>query len=92
MRTLIDFTASRIKDWPRPRNQTSDFINELPVELQQQIRDLLGRLSLPENVSFEDLVWAVRQQQGVLSELDTAILFLDEWQKMYKKALLKKLK
>ncbi|WP_319466868.1 glycosyltransferase [uncultured Pseudodesulfovibrio sp.] len=85
MRTLIDFTASRMKDWPRPRNQASDFLNELPVELQKKIRDLLGRLSLPENVSFEDLVWAVRQQQGVLSELDTAILFLDEWQKMYKK-------
>jgi len=85
MRTLIDFTASRMKDWPRPRNQTSDFLNELPIELQQQIRELQGRLSLPENVSFEDLVWAVRQQQGVLSELDTAILFLDEWQKMYKK-------
>lgn len=84
MRTLIDFTAERIKGWPR-QSQSSVALEQMPSELVSDIRQLLGRLGLPENVSFEDLVWAVRQQQGTLSELDTAILFLDEWQKLYAK-------
>jgi spore maturation protein CgeB len=28
-------------------------------------------------------VWALRQQQGVLDGLDAAVLFLDEWRKLY---------
>lgn len=83
MRTLIDFTTSRIKNWPVKKSQAG-IASDLPIELQKELHELLGKLSLPESVSFEDLVWAVRQQQGKLSELDTAILFLDEWQKLYK--------
>jgi spore maturation protein CgeB len=30
-------------------------------------------------------VWAVRQQQGSLEGLDAAVLFLDEWRKLYAK-------
>ncbi len=83
MRTLLEFTAERIDGWP-VKSDNSGFVDDYPPELAAEIRLLLGKLSLPENTSFEDLVWAVRQQQGKLSELDTAILFLDEWQKLYK--------
>nr|WP_287410293.1 glycosyltransferase [Pseudodesulfovibrio sp.] len=87
MRTLMEFTASRIPGWPKPKSASSLFAADYPPELEKDIRNLLGQLGLPENVSFEDLVWAVRQQQGKLSDLDTALLFLDEWQKLYKSRL-----
>ncbi len=83
MRTLLEFTARRIEGWPRPKQATTLFAADFPPELEADIRQLLGKLGLPEDVSFEDTVWAIRQQQGRLSDLDTAILFLDEWQKLY---------
>lgn len=85
MRALIDFTAERISGWPKPRSASSVFADDFPPELEKDIHDLIARLGLPEDVSFEDLVWAVREQQGTLSALDTAILFLDEWRKLYGK-------
>jgi spore maturation protein CgeB len=85
MRDLLNFTAERIPGWPKPRDTSPVFGEDYPPELQADIRALLARLSLPENVAFEDLVWAIRQQQGRLDDLDTAVLFLDEWRKLYKK-------
>ena len=85
MRTLLEFTAERIPGWPKQRDNSSVYGEDFPPELQADIRALLARLGLPEDVAFEDLVWAVRQQQGRLDDLDTAILFLDEWRKLYKK-------
>jgi len=84
MRTLIDFTTQRIEGWPK-QIASPAALDTIPPELAANIRSLLGKLGLPENVTFDDLVWAVRQQQGTLSELDTAVLFLDEWQKLYSK-------
>lgn len=84
MRTLLEFTAERVPGWPKGRQEDSVMAN-LPPELADDIRQLLGKLGLSETISFEDLVWAVRQQQGKLTDLDTAILFLDEWQKLYVK-------
>jgi spore maturation protein CgeB len=85
MRDLLNFTAERIPGWPKPRDTSPVFGEDYPPELQADIRALLARLSLPENVAFEDLVWAIRQQQVRLDDLDTAVLFLDEWRKLYKK-------
>lgn len=87
MRKLLEFTRARIRDWPRPRQSTSMSAPDFPPELEADIKQLLARLGLPEDVSFEDLVWSVRQQQGNLSDLDTAILFLDEWRKLYSQRL-----
>ncbi len=83
MQTLLDFAAQRLPDWPRSRERTDLFPPDFPAELRQDILNLLGRLKLPASVDFEDLARAVRQQQGVLSDLDAAILFLDEWRKQY---------
>ncbi|MEZ7195676.1 CgeB family protein [Pseudodesulfovibrio karagichevae] len=85
MRTLLEFTAERIPGWPTSREGSPVFGQDYPPELQADIRALLARLGLPEDVAFEDLVWAVRQQRGRLDDLDTAILFLDEWRKLYRK-------
>lgn len=85
MRALLEFTAERIPGWPKARSASPVFADDFPPELEKDIRDRITRLGLPEDVSFEDLVWAVRNQQGRLSSLDTAILFLDEWRKLYGK-------
>ncbi|MGE4193460.1 MAG: glycosyltransferase [Pseudodesulfovibrio sp.] len=85
MNELLAFTTERIPGWPRQRDASPVFGEDFPPDLERDIRELTARLSLPEDVSFEDLVWAVRQQKGRLSDLDTAVLFLDEWRKLYKK-------
>jgi spore maturation protein CgeB len=81
MATLLDFAAARLPDWPRSRATEPGL--DLPPDLAAELDTLLGRLGLPRSVGFKDLVWAIRQQQGTLTEVETAILFLDEWQKQY---------
>jgi spore maturation protein CgeB len=44
---------------------------------------LLDELNLPKSASFSDLITAVRAKRGVLSDVETALLFLDEWKKLY---------
>jgi spore maturation protein CgeB len=85
MDALLDFAASRLKGWPRPRRQAAALDANLPEDLRKDLESLLERLGLPADVGFDDLVQAVRQQQGRLSDLDTAVLFLDEWKKLYAK-------
>lgn len=84
MQCIIDFTAARIPGWPCKKD-ADEVLSGLPPELASDISQLLDKLGLPATVPFKDLVWAVRQQSGVLSDLDTAILFLDEWRKTYVK-------
>jgi spore maturation protein CgeB len=36
-------------------------------------------------VGFEDLVFHTRRAEGRLDDLETSLLFLDEWKKQYKK-------
>ena len=84
MQTLLDFVAARRPGWPKPR-AVVQAAEGLPPELAGNIAALLDRLALPAGTSFEDLVWAIRQQHGKLGELDAAVLFLDEWRKLYDK-------
>lgn len=57
--------------------------DDMPEGLAAELDALLTRLDLPASVSFEDLVWAIRGRQGQLDQLETMILFLDEWKKLY---------
>ena len=83
MATLLDFCAQRLPDWPRARPVDDLFPEGFPPELRDKVSALLERLELPPDTNFDDLVWSLRQQQGVLDELETSILFLDEWRKQY---------
>ncbi|WP_320175574.1 glycosyltransferase [Maridesulfovibrio sp.] len=83
MQSLIDFTAERFSEWPAERNNEALFNEDFPEELKKDIVNLIEKLGLPANVDFDDLVTAIRSQQGQLSPLDTAVLFLDEWKKIY---------
>ena len=83
MAALLDYCAQRLPDWPRSRQAGDLYPEGFPPELRDKVEALLERLELPPDTSFDDLVWTLRQQQGVLDELETSILFLDEWRKQY---------
>ncbi|HDQ41014.1 MAG TPA: hypothetical protein ENN39_08325 [Desulfonatronum sp.] len=85
MRDLLDFARQRIglgEVDAGPAGPPSP-LDGLPDDLRHDVRELLKVLNLPESVSFEDLVWAIRQRQGALNDLETSLLFLDEWRKQY---------
>lgn len=83
MKSLLEFTQQRIPDWPKLRDGDEIFGPDFPQELRADMLNLLDKLGLSPSIGFDDLVKAVRQQQGELTSLDTSILFLDEWRKQY---------
>ena len=80
MQTLLQRAAGLMPD---RRVVAGGWQDEIPPHLRLELEALLARLGLAPTVSFEDLVWTVRNQQGRLDRLETAILFLDEWKKQY---------
>ena len=80
MQTLLQRAAGLMPD---RRVAAGGWQAEIPPHLRSELEALLARLGLAPTVSFEDLVWTVRNQQGRLDRLETAILFLDEWKKQY---------
>lgn len=82
MQSLLEFVAGRKAGWPKAK-ASRDALKELPEELRGEVAGLLQRLHLRQDVSFDDLVVAVRRQSCTLSEVETAVLFLDEWRKQY---------
>jgi len=85
MQTLLAFIAGRRPGWPKAK--AAPALDGMPQELADDIAALLERLGLPADTGFGDLVWALRQQQGKLDGLDAAVLFLDEWRKLYAKSM-----
>jgi spore maturation protein CgeB len=68
---------------PAREIQADDWRAQVPPHLRQELEALLARLQLAATVSFDDLVWALRSREGSLDRLETAVLFLDEWKKLY---------
>lgn len=52
-------------------------------EFRRQLRELREKLGLAPDCAFSDLVARLRQKSGILSPLETSVLFLDEWRKQY---------
>jgi spore maturation protein CgeB len=44
---------------------------------------LLEELRLPADAGFDDLTVALRARNSPLTEVETALLFLEEWKKLY---------
>lgn len=63
--------------------QPDDWRAQIAPHLRSEVEALLAGLNLAPSVSFEDLVWTLRGREGRLDRLETAILFLDEWKKLY---------
>ncbi len=82
MRTLVDFVRRVKTDWPRKR-VVGDFPPDMPETMRREVTVLLERLGLPADASFDDCIVRLRQQTGVLTGLETSLLFLDEWRKQY---------
>ena len=83
MENLLAFAAARLPDWPRRSRDASGALAALPEAMRGEVAALLSRLSLPVDVCFDDLIWAVRSRQGELTPLETSLLFLDEWRRQY---------
>jgi spore maturation protein CgeB len=84
MRTLLDFAAARLPGWP-PERKGSEALEALPEDLKNGLEELLRGLQLPPGTDFETLIAALRGKSGVLSPLECALLFLDEWKKQYQR-------
>ncbi len=84
MAELIRVIRAQRPGWPTPR-PAMPLPDDLPEDLREDLAALLQRLELPANAAFEDVIIRLRQQSGVLSPLETSLLFLDEWRKQYRK-------
>jgi len=80
MRTLLEHASGFM---PVRDILADDWRAQVAPHLRQELEALLQRLQLAPTVRFDDLVWAVRSREGSLDRLETAILFLDEWKKLY---------
>jgi spore maturation protein CgeB len=85
MKTLLAFIEDRFPSrlGGRRGEALASWSEALPESMRGEVLALLERLQLSRDASFKDLVWRLRQQQGALSGVETAILFLDEWRKQY---------
>ncbi len=85
METLLAFVEARFPGrlGARRRETLEAWAQTMPEALRGETLALLERLGLTPDAAFDDLVWRLRRQQGVLTSLETAILFLDEWRKQY---------
>lgn len=84
MASMLDFIHEQRPDWPKPRSEM-ELPKNLPEDLRQELGNLLHHLELRADSTFEDVIIRLRQQKGVLSPLETSLLFLDEWRKQYRK-------
>ncbi len=83
MRTLLDYAQERFPGMGKRKQQP--WPESMPEDMQQAVSDLLDDLGLPHSAGFDDLLTALRSKSGQLSDVEAALLFLDEWQKLYKK-------
>ncbi len=82
MRTLLAFISSRRADFGSGARREAG-LADLPPGLRAELGGLLAELGLPGDAAFTDVVTAVRARQGRLSDMETTVLFLDEWRKQY---------
>jgi spore maturation protein CgeB len=83
MGRLLDFARERLPGFGK--REPLDWPPNMPESMREGITALLLELQLPENVGFDDLITAVRAKSDRLSDVETALLFMDEWKKQYLK-------
>ncbi|MBQ9537351.1 MAG: glycosyltransferase [Desulfovibrionaceae bacterium] len=80
MQTLLDFINDSIGFPTLKAEKTSQ---EDLGEYAKMIKDLLTELNAGPKADFAEVVARLRRASGQLSELETSILFLDEFRKQY---------
>lgn len=81
MQALLDFAEKCFGRWlssPKEENMDAN-----PF-LKEKLMNLTAKLELGPNAGFEDVVSTLRKKNGKLTEMETCVLFLDEWGKQYK--------
>ncbi|MDR2604618.1 MAG: glycosyltransferase [Desulfovibrio sp.] len=81
MKRLLEFAAERLPDFGR--REAVVWPDNMPEDLGNAVAALMRELDLPVSASFADVIAAVRGRSGVLSDAEAALLFLDEWKKLY---------
>ncbi|MDR3357522.1 MAG: glycosyltransferase [Desulfovibrio sp.] len=84
MAALLEYIAQRTGPWPRGAAK-ADFPPELGPDFHSELERLTHKLGLGPHSSFEDVIACLRGRSGPLDELETSLLFLDEWRKQYLK-------
>lgn len=84
METLLAHVRACVPGWPRARAE-GEWPPELPEDMRGSLRELLHALQLPPHAGFEDVIARLRQRTGRLSDMETSLLFLDEWRRQYAK-------
>ncbi len=82
MKEAIDIIAQNL---PEKTVKEFEFLDEFEGLNKEEIKALYQRLQLPYTSSFSDLIFALRKEYHSLDSLETSLLFLDEWQKLYGK-------
>lgn len=83
METLLAYIGQNFPKFAAASSGESDALSDLSPELKAGLKELTAKLGLAPDAAFDDIVARIRQRQGELNELETAILFLDEWRKQY---------
>ena len=82
MQRLLAYMEEQFGPWPAEQENADP---DLDPEMAAKIRELIKKLGLGPKASFGDVVARLRRQSGELDAMETAILFLDEWQKQYRR-------
>ncbi len=81
MGQLLDFARERFPGMGSRKQQA--WPENMPEDTRRDLSALLRDLALPGNAGFDDVIAALREKSGTLSDVEAALLFLDEWKKLY---------
>ncbi|MDR1360242.1 MAG: glycosyltransferase [Deltaproteobacteria bacterium] len=81
MSALLAFAAERLPGFGQ--RAPVAWPENMPEETRKAVAGLLEELALPADAAFDDLTAALRARNSPLSEVETALLFLEEWKKLY---------
>lgn len=84
MKTLLEYMDKNFGPLVKRNEIREEKERDLPEDLRAELKEICKKLDLPLDASFEDVIARLKRQSGQLSPAETALLFLDEWQKQYK--------
>ena len=84
MDALLDYLEAELGSWPQSGSEKT-VPPELDPRLREELAQLMRKLGLGPHAAFDDVLARLREQSGELSDLETSLLFLDEWRGQYLK-------
>lgn len=82
MTTLLKYIEQTLGPWKE--TSANNCLGEtLSPEMLQAVNVMLQELHLGPQASFDDVIANLRRRSGALNEIETSLLFLDEWRKEY---------